>query len=128
MIIHIQNGIEVLHSADFVARLKTHIGHVYVFNHRIQFRNLNEFPVLVTHRHWEIRDLYCQHSELAGQGFTGNVPLILPEMTFAHDTLLHFRSFIGKIKGYYTLTSSENSSLFTVEFPEFQLIANHILN
>lgn len=128
MILHLQNGIEISHSAEFVARIKTQYGPVYIFNHHIQFRNLNPFPVLLTHRHWEIRDLHLQCSELTGEGFKGNVPLILPESTYTDSTLLHFRSFVGKIRGHYTLMSSENSQLYKIEFPEYQLIANHILN
>ncbi|MCX8148093.1 ApaG domain [Thermaurantimonas aggregans] len=128
MFLHIQNGIEIQHSAQFVARLKTHLGPVFVFNQEIVIRNYNDFPLLLTNRHWEIKDLYLQSSELSGEGFTGQVPLILPNCSFSYSTLLHFRSFIGKIKGYYTLISSEDSRLFKIEFPEFQLIASHILN
>lgn len=123
-----QHGIQVSQKAIFLARLKTFNGPVYVFDIFLHVVNLNNYPVMLTSRHFEITEICNQVSELSGEGFLGMMPIIPPMGHFNYHNMLYFRSFTAKIKGYYTIIAQSDFSEVRIYFPEFQFFADHILN
>jgi ApaG protein len=123
-----QHGVQFSQKAKFLARLKTMDGPVYVFDIQLHVVNHNNYPVMLTSRHYEIIDICNQVSELSGVGFLGNLPIIPPKGDFSYHNMLYFRSFTAKIKGYYTIISQSDFSEFRIDIPEFQFFADHMLN
>ena len=84
--------------------------------------NKGNAPVQLMSRHWIINDARGVKEEVRGPGVVGVQPKIQPGNSFEYDSACPLTTNTGSMKGHYHMTA-ENGEVFSVEIPEFYLIA-----
>ncbi len=100
----------------------------FLFAYRITIENLSVFPVQLLRRHWNIIDSNGATREVEGEGVVGQQPIIEPGEQYQYVSAANLRSEIGKMYGTYQMENLYNKKRFTVNIPEFQLIAPFKMN
>lgn len=100
----------------------------YLFAYRITIENLSNFPFQLLSRHWDIIDATGTHRSVDGEGVVGEQPIIMPGEVYRYVSAAHLYTDLGKMYGYYTMLNKYNNLSFTVQIPEFHLIAPFKLN
>lgn len=97
----------------------------YLHAYRITIENQSATPVQLISRHWYIADTFygTDIREVEGEGVVGEQPIMQPGETYQYISAANLRSDIGKMYGTYEMENLFNKSRFTVNIPEFQLIA-----
>ena len=72
-----------------------------------------------------IRD---SNREVEGEGVVGEQPIIEPSESYQYVSAANLRSEIGKMFGTYNMVSLYDKKGFTVNIPEFQLVAPFKMN
>lgn len=94
----------------------------HFFAYKISIKNVGESPAQLMSRHWVITDARGHKEEVRGPGVVGLQPKIQPGQTFEYDSACPLHSNTGSMKGRYYFVA-ENGESFSVEIPEFYLIA-----
>lgn len=102
----------------------------YLYAYRITIENLSSNPVQLISRHWYISDAYfgTEVREVEGDGVVGEQPIIQPGESYQYISAANLRSETGKMHGTYEMENLFNKKKFTVNIPEFQLVAPFKLN
>lgn len=102
----------------------------FLHAYRITIKNLGGMPVQLLSRHWYISDSYygTEKREVQGDGVVGEQPIIQPGESYQYISACNLRSDIGKMYGTYEMENLFYKSRFTVNIPEFQLVAPFKLN
>lgn len=100
----------------------------YLFAYRITIENLSTMPIQLISRHWYIIDSNGSTREVEGEGVVGEQPIIEPGVSYQYVSAANLRSDIGKMYGTYDMVNKYNKKCFTVNIPEFQLIAPFKMN
>lgn len=100
----------------------------FMFAYRITIENLSSQPFQVISRHWDILDSTGTHRSVDGEGVVGEQPIVMPGEVYRYVSAAHLFSDMGKMYGYYTMLNKYNNLSFTVQIPEFQLVAPFKLN
>jgi ApaG protein len=85
-------------------------------------------PVKLLRRHWHITDSNGSFRDVDGDGVVGQQPIIEPGESYQYVSAANLKSDIGKMSGTYEMENLYNKKLFTVNIPEFQLIAPFKMN
>lgn len=99
----------------------------HFFAYRIFITNKGSSVAQLMSRHWVITDGNGKVEEVRGPGVVGLQPKIYPDQTFEYESACPLHTSTGSMKGQYTMTSEDGDN-FTVEIPEFYLIAPHSLH
>ena len=99
----------------------------FLFAYKVSIKNLGESAAQLMSRHWIIIDSLGRKEEVRGPGVVGVQPRIVPNQVYEYDSSCSLNSSSGSMKGTYSMISS-NGEPFTVEIPEFYLIAPNALN
>ncbi len=94
----------------------------HFFAYKISITNLGSAPAQLISRHWVITDALGTKEEVRGPGVIGMQPKIQPGQTFEYDSACPLHTNTGSMKGRYFMTA-ENGDSFSVEIPEFYLVA-----
>lgn len=94
----------------------------HFFAYKISITNKGASPAQLMSRHWVISDSSGHQEEVRGPGVVGMQPKIQPGQTFEYDSACPINATTGSMKGRYHFVA-ENGESFTVEIPEFYLIA-----
>lgn len=102
----------------------------YLHAYRITIENLSSNPVQLISRHWHISDAYFGSviREVEGDGVVGEQPIIQPGESYQYISAANLRSETGKMYGTYEMENLFSKKRFTVNIPEFQLVAPFKLN
>lgn len=102
----------------------------YLHAYRITIENLSATPVQLISRHWFISDAYygTEVREVVGEGVVGEQPIIQPGESYQYISAANLKSEIGRMRGTYEMENLFNKSRFTVDIPEFQLLAPFKMN
>lgn len=100
----------------------------YAFAYRVSIDNLAHFPVRLLRRHWHIFDSNGSYREVEGEGVVGQQPVIEPGSSFQYVSGASIRTEMGRMAGTYQMENMENKKLFTVQIPEFDLVAPQKMN
>lgn len=100
----------------------------YLFAYRITIENLSTMPVQLLRRHWHIVDTNGSYREVEGEGVVGEQPVIAPGASYQYVSAANLRSDMGKMYGSYQMENLYNKKQFSVQIPEFQMIAPFKLN
>ena len=84
--------------------------------------------VQLLRRHWFITDAAAQIREVEGEGVVGEQPIILPGERYEYASYCDLNTEIGKMRGHYLMTRSEDDALFEAEIPEFRMVVPSKLN
>lgn len=92
----------------------------YVFAYRIHIKNLNEGPVQLLDRHWEISDCGKQRT-VDGPGVVGKQPVLQAGEEFVYVSGCQLHSPVGQMVGYYLMQELDSGVSFKVRIPAFTL-------
>ncbi|WP_291516047.1 Co2+/Mg2+ efflux protein ApaG [Bdellovibrio sp. ArHS] len=99
----------------------------HFFAYKIAITNKGSMPAQLMSRHWIIMDSSGKKEEVRGPGVVGIQPKIQPGQTFEYDSACPLNASTGSMQGKYYFVSESGES-FSVEIPEFFLIAPHALH
>lgn len=94
---------------------------IYIYAYRIRIKNLNEAPVQLLSRHWEITDCHQNTRIVDGEGVVGKQPLLESGEEFVYVSGCQIASEIGKMVGHYQMWDPISGNHFQVQVPEFIL-------
>ena len=100
----------------------------FIFTYRIMIENTSEYTVQLLRRHWHIFDSNGEHREVKGDGVVGQQPVLMPNEIYEYESACNLVSDTGKMRGVYEMMRIIDKEPFTVEIPEFKLIAPQRLN
>ena len=100
----------------------------FLFTYKILIENRSEYSVQLLKRHWYIFDSNGEHREVAGDGVVGQQPVLMPNEVYEYESACNLVTDMGKMRGVYQMMRIIDKQLFTVEIPEFKLIAPQRLN
>lgn len=99
----------------------------HFFAYKISITNNGSSSAQLMSRHWIITDSSGHKEEVRGPGVVGIQPKIQPGQTFEYDSACPLNTSTGSMKGTYHFVG-ENGETFSVEIPEFYLIAPSALH
>ena len=100
----------------------------FIFTYRILIENRSEYTVQLLRRHWHIFDSIGEHREVKGDGVVGQQPALMPNEVYEYESACNLISDMGTMSGKYEMIRIIDKELFTVEIPQFKLIAPQRLN
>lgn len=100
----------------------------HTFAYRVSIDNFSNYPIKLLRRHWQIFDSNGTYREVEGEGVVGQQPVLEPGDSFQYMSGASIRTEMGRMLGKYQMENMLNKKLFTVDIPEFELIAPHKLN
>lgn len=114
-------SVETFYQEDQSNSMRNEHLHAY----RITIENQSPSPIKLISRHWYIADTYygTNIKEVEGDGVVGEQPIIQPGEVYQYISACNLRSDIGKMYGTYEMENLFNKSRFTVNIPEFLLVA-----
>lgn len=128
MVQQVTNGVSVSVETFYQAAQSNPVNSEYLFAYRITIENLSAVPVQLLSRHWYIVDSNGSNREVEGEGVVGEQPIIEPGESYQYVSAANLRSEIGKMFGTYNMVSMYDKKSFTVNIPEFQLVAPFKMN
>lgn len=99
----------------------------YFFAYKISIENKGSSTAQLMSRHWQILDGNGKVEEVRGPGVVGLQPKIQSGQTFEYESACPLPTSWGSMKGHYHFIS-ENGESFTVDIPEFFLVAPQALH
>jgi len=99
----------------------------HFFAYKIAIKNIGNSAAQLMSRHWVITDARGHKEEVRGPGVVGLQPKIQPGQTFEYDSACPLHAATGSMHGRYYFVA-ENGESFSVEIPEFYLIAPQALH
>lgn len=128
MVQQVTNGVSVSVETFYQPAQSNPLNGEYLFAYRITIENLSTVPVQLLSRHWYIVDSNGSNREVEGEGVVGEQPIIEPGESYQYVSAANLRSEIGKMYGTYSMVSLYDKKGFTVNIPEFQLVAPFKMN
>ena len=98
------------------------------FAYKVSIDNFSNFPIKLLRRHWQIFDSNGTHREVEGEGVVGQQPVLEPGESFQYMSGVSIRTEMGRMMGKYQMENMLNKKLFSINIPEFELVAPHKLN
>lgn len=98
------------------------------FAYKVSIDNFSNFPIKLLRRHWQIFDSNGTHREVEGEGVVGQQPILEPGESFQYMSGVSIRTEMGRMMGKYQMENMLNKKLFSINIPEFELVAPHKLN
>ncbi|MBO9620057.1 MAG: Co2+/Mg2+ efflux protein ApaG [Niabella sp.] len=117
-------NVEVFYQPEYSNALQSE----FMFAYRITLENYNPFAVKLLRRSWYIFDSNGSYRQVDGEGVVGVQPVLAPGETYQYMSGCNLRSEMGKMKGSYEMENQEMHQLFSVEIPEFEMVAPSKLN
>jgi len=130
MVQEVTQGVSITVESFYQEEQSTPLKNDYLHAYRITIDNLGAMPVQLISRHWYISDTFygTEVREVMGEGVVGEQPIIQPGENYQYISACNLRSDIGKMRGTYEMENLYNKSRFTVNIPEFMLVAPAKLN
>jgi len=99
----------------------------HFFAYKISIKNTGSRMAQLMSRHWVITDALGRTEDVRGPGVVGLQPKITPGQTFEYESACPLNTSSGTMKGTYQMVT-EDGDTFTVDVPEFYLIAPQALH
>lgn len=123
MVSAITDGIEICVETFYQADFSKPVLNEYMFAYRVTIENHNDYSVKLLNRHWKIFDSNGENKIVNGEGVIGEQPVISKGEQYNYVSGCNLKSEMGKMVGNYEMQNLNNMQLFTVNIPEFELIA-----
>ena len=128
MVTEITKGIKVSVETEYQPSYSSPSQHHYVFTYRITILNGGEFTIQLKRRRWSIHDAGFLAREVEGEGVVGQQPVLEPGGVHSYVSGCNLKSGIGKMVGTYLMERIVDGTTFTVNIPEFSMVAPMRLN
>jgi ApaG protein len=115
----VQVSVETFYQPDYSNPLQ----YEFMFAYRISIENHNAFPLQLHRRHWYIFDSNGSYREVEGEGVVGVQPTLQPGEKYQYVSGCNLRTEMGKMRGSYQMENLHNKKIFSVDIPEFEMIA-----
>jgi ApaG protein len=92
----------------------------FVFSYKIRITNLNDEPVMLVSRYWQIIDGAEKIQEVNGQGVVGQQPTIPSGKSFEYSSGIILQTPTGIMHGHYDFVT-ENGEVLEAPIPAFTL-------
>lgn len=128
MVKQVTEGVSITVETFFQPAQSNPINAEFLFAYRITIENLSAVPIQLLNRHWHIVDSNGSHREVKGEGVVGEQPIIQPGDLYQYVSAANLQSEIGKMFGTYEMEDLFHKKKFTVNIPEFNLLAPFKMN
>ncbi|HQQ96337.1 MAG TPA: Co2+/Mg2+ efflux protein ApaG [Cyclobacteriaceae bacterium] len=128
MVTEVTKGIKVSVETEYQPSYSSPSQHHYVFTYRITIENCGDFTIQLMRRHWQIFDAGFVSREVEGEGVVGQQPVLEPGQSHQYVSGCNLKSGIGKMVGTYLMERVVDGGTFTVNIPEFSMVAPMRLN
>lgn len=123
MVAEITDGVKVIVETEYQPSYSSPSQYHYVFTYKITIENQSEFTIQLKRRHWHIHDAGFMPREVEGEGVVGLQPLLEPGESHQYVSGCNLKSGIGKMVGTYQMERIVDGTQFTVNIPEFVMVA-----
>ena len=128
MVTAITQGIKISVETMYQDEYSNPANEQFMFAYRIEIENLSDFTIQLLRRQWFIFDSCGTIKEVEGDGVVGVQPVLEPGQVHAYVSGCQITTDVGSMKGNYAMIRVATGSPFTVDIPEFPLIAPFRLN
>lgn len=128
MVTKITDGVKISVETIYQPEYSNPANEHFMFAYRINIENLTENSVQLLNRHWFIFDSNGTSREVEGEGVVGQQPVIEPGDTHEYVSGCNLKTDMGSMKGSYEMERIVDGARFSVNIPEFYLIAPYKLN
>ncbi len=119
----ITQGVKVIVETEYQPSYSSPSQYHYVFTYKITIENHSEFTIQLKRRHWHIVDAGFTTREVEGEGVVGLQPLLEPGESHQYVSGCNLKSGIGKMVGTYQMERIVDGTQFSVNIPEFVMVA-----
>lgn len=119
----ITQGVKVIVETEYQPSYSSPSQYHYVFTYKITIENHSEFTIQLKRRHWHIFDAGFTVREVEGEGVVGLQPLLEPGESHQYVSGCNLKSGIGKMVGTYQMERIVDGTQFSVNIPEFVMVA-----
>jgi ApaG protein len=120
MVTEITQGVKVTVETEYQPSYSSPSQYHYVFTYRI--------TIQLKRRRWNIYDAGFLPREVEGEGVVGQQPVLEPGESHTYVSGCNLKSGIGKMVGTYLMERVVDGAAFTVNIPEFTMVAPMRLN
>ena len=128
MVTEITRGIKVTVETEYQPSYSSPSQYHYVFTYRITIENGGDFTIQLMRRRWQIYDAGFMQREVEGEGVVEQQPVLEPGQSHQYVSGCNLKSGIGKMVGTYLMERIVDGTTFTVNIPEFSMVAPMRLN
>ena len=128
MVTQITKGVKITVRTQFQSGHSRPEMRHFLFTYRIMIENRSEYTVQLLKRHWYIFDSNGEHRVVEGEGVVGQQPVIAPNEIYEYESACNLETDIGEMKGTYQMMRIIDKEHFTVDIPEFKLVAPQRMN
>jgi len=128
MLTEITQGVRVTVETEYQPSYSSPSQYHYVFTYRITIENQSDFTIQLRRRHWHIYDAGFVAREVEGEGVVGQQPVLEPGQVHQYVSGCNLKSGIGKMAGTYEMERIVDGTKFSVNIPEFTMVAPLRLN
>lgn len=128
MVTAVTSGVKITVKTRYEENYSSPQNHYFLFSYLITIENLNDYPIQLIRRHWDIYDSAGEFNIVDGEGVVGQQPTIEPHTSYTYNSGCNLRSDFGKMGGYYIMRRYDEDEDFRVSIPEFSMQASYKLN
>ncbi|MES3017344.1 MAG: Co2+/Mg2+ efflux protein ApaG [Bacteroidota bacterium] len=128
MVTKITDGVKISVETIYQPEYSNPANEHFMFAYRVNIENLTENSVQLLNRHWDIFDSNGTKREVEGEGVVGQQPVIEPGDNHEYVSGCNLKTDMGSMKGSYEMERIVDGAKFSVNIPEFYLIAPYKLN
>ena len=128
MVTYITDGVKVSVETIYQPEYSNPGNDHFMFAYKVTIENMSNYAVRLLSRHWYIFDSNGAKREVDGEGVVGQQPVIEPGNCHEYVSGCNLKTDMGNMKGEYQMSRLIDNSMFTVQIPEFYLIAPYRMN
>jgi len=128
MVTAITQGIKISVETMYQDEYSNPANEHFMFAYRITIENLSDYSIQLMRRQWFIFDSNGTEREVEGEGVVGLQPIMEPGESHTYVSGCHLSTDMGAMSGNYLMHRMIDSTDFTVDIPEFNLIVPYRLN
>lgn len=102
--------------------------HYYLFAYEVEIRNESRDRVQLLSREWHITDGVGNERLVQGEGVIGKQPILEPGASHQYVSYCDFKTFAGRMAGYYFMYRFSDGASLRITIPEFEMVAPFIQN
>ena len=115
------NGITITVETQYLPQHSDPKDGRFIFGYRITIENGCDYTIQLLRRHWYIHDGSCSMREVEGEGVVGLQPILEPGQIHQYASYCDLKSELGKMRGQFLMTRTDDSTFFFVPVPEFKM-------
>jgi ApaG protein len=128
MVTKITDGVKVTVETIYQPEYSNPMNEHYMFAYKVHIENLTDYSVQLLRRHWHIFDSNGTKREVEGEGVVGQQPVIEPGESHEYVSGCNLKTDMGSMHGTYQMKRIVDEGEFSVNIPEFYLVAPYKLN